>query len=163
LRTGQLIFLALAVMPTMAHAEDLPTTRPALDSAVASRFADVDTDHDGTIDRREAAAALGVAAPPRQRRPDVQALFNLETGPDGRPRLSLNEDGPLSSRGMFDMVFAQIDRNGDGRLSQPEALAAARARFDAADRNHDGTLSRAEVEAARGQLDLLQRSLSGAR
>jgi hypothetical protein len=63
---------------------------------------------------------------------------------------------------MFDTVFTQIDTNGDDRLSLPEVQTAARAQFDMADRNRDGTLSRAELNAARGQLSLLQQSLNGA-
>jgi len=61
------------------------------------------------------------------------------------------------------MVYTSIDRNGDDRLSLPEAQAAARARFDAADRNRDGTLDPTELRNARAQLGMLQRSLEGAR
>ena len=109
------------------------------------------------------AGALGIATSAVARRPKSQALFDLATGPDGRPILRLNGDGPLSSGGMFDMLFTQIDRNGDGRLAMAEVQAAARARFDQADANHDGTLSGAEAGAARRQLGILQQALGGAR
>jgi len=157
-----MLVVGMAMLPAMATAEDLPTTRAGLDSAVAARFAAVDRNHDGVIDRAEAAGALGIAASAALR-PKSQALFDLSTGPDGRPQLSLNDDGPLSSGGMFDMLFTQIDRNGDDRLSLAEVRAAARARFDQADTNHDGILNGAELAAARRQLGVLQQALSGAR
>jgi hypothetical protein len=156
-----MLMTGLMVLPAMAMAQDLPTTRAGLDSAVAARFAEADRNHDGVIDRGEAAAVLGIAAN-AARRPKSQALFDLRTGPDGRPQLSLNDDGPLSSGGMFDMLFTQIDRNNDGKLGLAEVQAAARTRFDAADTNHDGSLSQTELAAARNQLGLLQQALSGA-
>jgi hypothetical protein len=163
MREWNLMLMAgMAMVPAMAMAQDLPTTRAGLDSAVAARFAEADRNHDGVIDRSEAAAVLGIAASAASR-PKSQALFDLSTGPDGRPQLSLNDDGPLSSGGMFDMLFTQIDRNGDDQLSHTEVQAAARARFDAADTNHDGMLSKAELAAARDQLGVLQQALSGAR
>jgi EF hand len=160
-RRNLMLVASVAMLPATALAQDLPTTRAGLDSAVSARFAEADRNHDGAIDRSEAAAVLGIAASAVARRPKSQALFDLSTGPDGRPQLSLNDDGPLSSGGMFDMLFTQIDRNGDDKLSQTEVQAAARARFDAADINHDGTLSKAELAAARQQLGVLQQALSG--
>jgi hypothetical protein len=158
---GLLLMIAMA-SPLLAQAAgELPTTRAGLDAAIAARFAAADTNHDGQIDRAEAAAAIGLAAQAVSRR-SGSALFDVETGPDGRPRLSLSEDGPLGQRGMFDTLFAQIDANDDDRLSLPEVQNAARAQFDMADRNRDGTLSPAELNAARGQLSWLQQSLNGA-
>jgi len=153
--------IGLAMLPAVATAQDLPATRAGLDEAVAARFAEADRNHDGLIDRAEAAQALGVVLPAA--RPRSQALFDMDTGPDGRPRLSLRQDGPLGSGGMFDMLFGQIDRNRDGRITLAELQGAARARFDMADADHDGTLSRAEIAAARNQLGLLQQALGAAR
>jgi Ca2+-binding EF-hand superfamily protein len=46
-------------------------------------------------------------------------------------------------------TLTQLDTNKDGKVSQPEVLAAWTARFDAADTNKDGTVSDAERTAAR--------------
>lgn len=155
-----LLIAATSPLPAQT-AGDLPTTRAGVDAAIAARFAAADTNHDGQIDRAEAAAAIGLAAQAASRRTGT-ALFDVETGPDGRPRLSLSQDGPLGRHGMFDMLFAQIDVSGDGKLSLAEVQSAARAQFDLIDRNGDGTLSRAELNAAQGQLTLLRQSLNGA-
>ncbi len=159
-RYGLPLFVAALGAPlTAAVPEAMPTSRAALDTMVAQRFGTADTNRDGGIDRAEAAAALGMAAAQVARRPSNQPLFNLETGDDGRPRISLNDDGAMGSSGMLDILFNQVDRSRDGKLSQPEVQAAFRQRFDAADRNRDGVLSPAEMQSARGEIEMMRRSL----
>lgn len=160
--TNRLALLLIAMAsPLSAQTEgDLPTTRSGLDAAIIARFTAADANHDARIDRSEAAAAIGLAVTAAS--PRSGALFDLETGPDGRPQLSLSDDGPLGQRGMFDMLFTRIDADRDRLLSLAEVQSAARAQFDMVDRNRDGTLSREELNAARGQLSLLQQSLNGA-
>lgn len=160
------LFLLLAALPAAAVAaagDELPTTRTGLDAAVTARFQTADGNRDGQIDRREATTALGLAADALNRRRADGPLFDLQTGPDGRPQIAMREDGPLGSGGMIEMVYASIDRNGDDRLSLNEVRGAALERFDAADRDRDGTLNAEELRRARAQLGMLQRSLTGAR
>jgi hypothetical protein len=152
--------LCLAGAAQLASAQALPMTREGLDSALAQYFAGADRDHDGRIDRGEAAAALGFArsvlAGQREDEP-----FTIELAPDGRPRLSLNEKGPLGSGGVLDMLFRRTDRDGDGALSLGEVQAAGRERFDAVDADHDGILDEGERKTAQARLDALRRALGG--
>ncbi|MDB5687206.1 MAG: hypothetical protein JWR77_1795 [Rhizorhabdus sp.] len=158
------LLLMLAPLRVAAAVPDqLPTTRAGLDAAVVTRFQMADTNRDGQIDRREAGTALGLAANTLARRPSGGVLFDLQTGDDGRPQISLREDGPLGPGGMIEMVWVSIDRNRDDRLSLPEVQSAARERFDAADRDRDGMLNGEELRRAQAQLGMLQRTLEGAR
>ncbi|TZG26333.1 hypothetical protein [Sphingomonas montanisoli] len=137
--------MAMAATPLLAQADGVPRTRAAMEQAIAQRFTASDTNKDGAIDRAEAARALGMSPTAARAAP-----FEYSIGADGRPQLHVSQDG--AAAGMLQMMFGQVDRNGDGMLQLAEAQAAARQRFDRADRNRDGTLSGAEIEAARTEL-----------
>lgn len=141
-----------------ASAQLFMMTREGLDGALSQYFAGTDRNQDGKLDRGEAAEALGVARSVLSQRRDGE-LFEIDVAPDGRPRLSLNEKGPLGQAGRFDLAFAHADRDGDGALSLAEVRAVARERFDAADRNGDGVLDKSESGAAGAQLRMLERML----
>ena len=98
------IGLALALMawPVTTMAQELPMTRAGLDSALAQYFAGADRDGNGRLDRAETAEILGYARSMLVAKRDEEP-FVLEVAPDGRPRLTLNENGPLSQGGMADM------------------------------------------------------------
>lgn len=137
--------MALAATPLMAQADGVPRTRAAMEQAIAQRFTASDTNKDGAIDQAEAARAMGMS-PAAARTPP----FEYSIGADGRPQLRVSQAG--AAAGMLQMMFQQIDRNGDGMLQLSEAQSAARQRFDRADKNRDGTLSGPEIEAARTEL-----------
>ncbi|RVT92677.1 EF-hand domain-containing protein [Sphingomonas crocodyli] len=137
--------LTLAATPLWAQADAVPRTRAALEQAISQRFTASDTNKDGAIDQAEAARALGMSPAAARATP-----FEYSIGADGRPQLRVSQEG--AAAGMLQMMFGQIDSNGDGKLQLGEAQAAARQRFDRADRNRDGTLSGAEIEAARAEL-----------
>lgn len=137
-------------------------TREGLDNALAQYFAGADRNHDGKLDRAEAAAALGFAREVLTARRDEEP-FVMDTAPDGRPRIALNENGPLSRGGIIDLIYRRADANGDGSLSLAEVQAVARARFDAADRDHDGILDEQERQAAQQQMGLLRQILGDGR
>lgn len=155
------LMAAALIAPAMAAAQQLPMTREGLDGALAQYFAGADRNHDQRIDRGEAAEALGYARSFLTARRDAEP-FVMDVGPDGRPRLSLNEKGPLSTGGMIDMAYRLADRDGDGMLSLAEVQAAGRMAFDAADKDHDGILDDAEREAAMEKLTLFRKVLSAA-
>jgi hypothetical protein len=154
------IGLALALMawPVTTMAQELPMTRAGLDSALAQYFAGADRDGNGRLDRAETAEILGYVRSMLAAKRDEEP-FVLEVAPDGRPRLTLNENGPLSQGGMADMLYRRTDADGDGTLSVAEVQAAGGEAFDLADRDHDGILDEAEREAAKKKIGLLSRVL----
>ena len=154
--------LAGALLTLPVAAQELPMTREGLDSALAQFFAGADRDQNGSLDRAEAAAALGVARSMLSGRRDEEP-FMMDVGPDGRPRLTLNDNGPLSRSGMLDMLFRRTDRDASGTLSLAEVQAAGRERFDAVDSDGDGILDERERQAAKQQLGMLKALVSGGR
>jgi len=138
-----------------AQAQQLPMTREGLDSAVGQYFAGADRNSDGRLDRAETADALGLARSLLTARRDIEP-FLLKEAPDGRVRLSLNANGPLSRGGVADLLYRAADRDGDDALSLAEVRVVARARFDAVDRDHDGILDEKERAAAEEQLNAAQ-------
>ncbi len=139
-------------------AQQLPMSREGLDSALAQYFAGADRNRDGRLDRAETADAMGVARQLLTAQRDVEP-FVMDVAPDGRPRLMLNENGPLSQGGAIDAIYRRTDRNSDGYLSLAEVQAAGRERFDAVDRDHDGLLDEKERAEAERQLGLFGRLL----
>jgi len=152
------LLLAAAVPVT---AQYLPMTREGFADAAAQYFAGTDRNHDGKLDREEVAIALGVARVVLKQRREPE-LFEMDVGPDGRPRLSLNEKGPLGQGGRLDLLFAHVDRDHDGLLSVAEVQTIVRERFDALDRDGSGTLDDRESRVARAQFGGLVRILGGA-
>lgn len=152
--------VAVAALPSIALAQELPMTREGLDSAIGQYFAGADRNGDGRLDREETAAILGFARSMLTARRDDEP-FILDVAPDGRPRLSLNENGPLSQSGVADMLYRRTDADGDGALSLAEVRAVGREAFDLADRDHDGILDDQEREAAKKKIGLLTKVFGG--
>lgn len=138
-----------------APAQELPMTAEGLNSALGQYFSGADRDQDQRIDRAEAAQALGFARSllTAEREPEP---FVMDVAPDGRPRLSLNEKGPLSTAGMVDIAYRLADRDSDDLLSLAEIHAVGRAAFAAADRDKDGILDETERAAAMEKLRLFK-------
>lgn len=153
--------LAALIATAPAAAQDLPMTAEGLDSALLQYFAGADRNRDKQIDRAEAAEALGFARSllTSKREPEP---FVMDVAPDGRPRLSVNEKGPLSTAGMVDIAYRIADSDGDGLLSAAEIRAVGRAAFNAADKDKDGILDDAERKAAMDKLRLFRGVFAGA-
>ena len=107
------------------------------------RFDAQDTNHDGAIDRSEAAAAamsrfdaLDADHDGRLTRDEIRGVF--------KARWQARRDGAQTHR------FGKLDANGDGKLTWDEMSARAKARFDALDTNHDGFIDDSEMTQARG-------------
>lgn len=152
----------LALLSTATLAQELPLTREGLDSALGQYFAGADDDHDGRLDRAETAEALGYARSMLTGERDAEPLI-MDVAPDGRPRLMLNEKGPLGQSGLLDMVYRLADSDGDGALALAEVRAVGRRAFEAADRDRDGILDDKERTAAMEKLKLFRGVLSGAK
>ena len=82
-------------------------------------------------------AQTPIAAPPVQPPPTPPSLF---ISPCGQPfRSATGEPYPVAR------WFAQVDRDGDGRIDRKEFRADAEAFFRVLDRNHDGVIDGFEV------------------
>jgi len=150
--------LLAAAVPVAA--QYLPMTREGFADVAAQYFAGSDRNHDDKLDREEVAVALGVAGGVLKQRREAE-LFEMDVGADGRPRLRLNEKGPLGLGGRLDLLLAHVDRDRDGLLSLAEVQTVVRERFDALDRDGNGTLDEKESSAVRAQLGSLVRILGG--
>ena len=105
-------------------------------------FSALDTDNDGVISAAEIKAS-------------ASSLSKLDKNGDGQ----LTQDelrpnmGPRGMRGgnpaaMVDRLFAENDKNGDGKLSKAEAPQRVQEMFDRADQNKDGFLTKDELRKA---------------
>lgn len=130
-----------------------PITRSAYLGNVETRFATIDKNHNGSLDKGELAAeqqrelqlAKNVMAQ------QFQAKFRqLDTNKDGQ--LSLAEfiamAPPVRNAETPDQLIQKFDTNHDGKVSAEEFKAPEAARFDRADTNHDGIVTPQEDLAA---------------
>ncbi|WP_246191038.1 EF-hand domain-containing protein [Pseudoxanthomonas taiwanensis] len=109
----------------------------------------LDANKDGVIDRQEAAAFPRLA----------ERFDQLDRNKDGKldrdemPRPPRHaRHGHRGPHGFGPMApFAGADKDGDGRVSRAEALAAATARFERMDVNKDGFIDEADRKAMREQ------------
>lgn len=88
--------------------------------------------------------------PEGERRPDGdRPRGEGDRRPEGdRPRGEGDRPGPRGGEGEF---FNQIDRNGDGGISEEEAPARMKENFKRLDRNGDGKITREELREGFGQ------------
>jgi Ca2+-binding EF-hand superfamily protein len=111
----------------------------------AAMFERLDTNHDGSISRQEFMAA----------QPQLEhRVMIFRNGPEGGPGAPGGPGEPGMKMRMHGMggfgghLFETADANHDGRVSLPEAEAAALAHFDRADLNHDGKITPEERRQA---------------
>lgn len=146
-------------MASAANAQGAPQAPKQISKAdftknVDARFAAIDTNHDGQLEKSEIAAAqtkaLQNAQAVEQQR--LEAEFKkLDTNHDNQ--LSLVEfkaaaPGVRASE-TPDQMIAAVDANKDGKISAAEYRAGPLSNFEKADTNHDGVLTAAELQAAR--------------
>ena len=133
-----LLTLALAATATSAVAfaqQPTPSARP--------HHASMDANHDGVIDRAEAATHPRFAA----RFDQLDKNHDGRLGSDERPRWG-GHGGHHGSYGI-----ARLDANGDGRIGRDEITGNGKhqqklaAKFADIDGNHDGYLVRGELTA----------------
>jgi Ca2+-binding EF-hand superfamily protein len=146
--------IALTVAaPVFAQAS---VTRADFLKANSARFAAIDTNHDGKLDRAEMAAA--------QQRDLNGARQQLQQQLAGQfQRLDTNKNGSLSL-GEFqaampnistaetpDQLLGQLDSNKNGTVSADEFRSNGLGKFNRADTNKDGVISAAEARAVAGK------------
>ena len=129
-------------------------TRAAVIKDMDGTFQNLDTNHNGALEKSEIAAAQAKALQARTSR-DQQRLSAEFT------KLDTNKDGQLSKAEFLaaapavrasetpDQMLSQLDANKDGKVSVEEYRAPRLAGFDRLDSNKDGTLTSAEAQAAR--------------
>ncbi|HEV8691091.1 MAG TPA: EF-hand domain-containing protein [Ideonella sp.] len=114
----------------------------------AEKFAALDTNHDGSISRDEAAAA-----------PQLSTHFDeIDVDRDGRVMPAELKAYAKTHRGSKEgkegkmATFEQLDTNHDGVLTRDEVAANHKMakRFDVADADHDGRVTAEEARAFKG-------------
>lgn len=107
-----------------------------------------DANKDGMIDKDEYKAARAAQFEKMDRNAD--GFLDSQDRPQ-RSAESQDEHGPTGrkpgERGAA--MIAQLDSNGDGKVSKEEFMSAPTVFFDRADTDHDGVLSAKELEAAK--------------
>ena len=121
--TRLFLFAALSglVAPAIAQVPDGPITRTQVQAAVRRQFAQMDTNHDGTVTRAE---------------------FDAYRARTSRAAT----DDPFGHVGSH--WFDRADASGNGRVTLAEAEQRPMQLFDIADLDHDGTISPQERRMA---------------
>lgn len=133
-----------------------PIKRSVYLGTVETRFATIDTNHNGSIDaaemaveqQRELQMAKNAIGQQLQ-----QKFRQLDTNKDGQ--LSLAEfmamAPPIRTNETPQQLLQALDTNHDGKVSLDEFRAPEAAKFDRVDTNHDGVVTPAEEAAAAGR------------
>lgn len=143
-----------AVEPLFAQENAAPSPEETRAQALAradERFDRLDTNKDGKLSPDELMAARGprgdMPPPPPPPPPGAEGAPPPAEGAPPPPPPSDDRRGMPGRFGQ--RMFARLDTNGDGFISQDEYRAMAGERFDRIDTNHDGKIDADEREAAR--------------
>ena len=133
-----------------------PVTRSAFMGTIETRFASVDSNHDGNLSNAE------LAAEQQKEMQQARSALNQQLSAKFK-QLDTNKDGQLSLQEFLaaapalrtaegpDQIRQRLDTNKDGKISLEEFRAPEIAKFDKADANHDGTVTPAEMKAVAGK------------
>jgi len=104
------------------------------------RFAKLDTNKDGKVDKNELAAGMRVF------------FDKLDTNKDGKvdkSELAAKQEKWHGRGGHGGGFLARMDQNGDGAIDATELQAAVNKRFERMDANHDGAIEKDELAHGR--------------
>ncbi len=159
LRSVLLLTAAGALLGLSAMAQTSPDTGPAKPHPGAqARFAQMDADHDGFIEKSEATGRVaknfdaidtdhdGKLSPDELRAALKMAAGKAKTAP--APAQAAAPEHGAPERGAKAKMSA-MDTDGDGRISYAEFTAREKALFDKLDANHDGYLDASEMPKGR--------------
>lgn len=132
-----------------------PVTRAGLSGQLDSSFNNLDTNKDKSLDKSEIATAQSRNV--EQAKAEIAKRVEAEFA-----RLDGNKDGQLSMAEFkgaastprvppVEELVKQLDRNGDGKVTQEEYRALPLANFDRIDTNKDGSISAQEQSAAKSR------------
>lgn len=136
--------LTLTILAALGAGSAFAATQSAADPNARPARANLDVNGDGVIDRTEAAAHPRLA----------EHFDSLDKNKDGklsadeRPQRGKDGRQGRGPRGEGMAKFKQLDKGGDGRISQVEAAAEPKfqQRFAEMDANKDGFVDRADHE-----------------
>jgi len=147
--------------------EDGVVTREEFSAPMATAFDRMDADHDGRLTANELAAGHGEGGPGAPG-PHVMMMLGGPGGPEGGPMMfrgggdgnarvfTFRYGGPEGGPGERRVEIRRfggpdgqgdMDKDGDGRVSEAEFLAPMREAFQAMDADGDGALEAAERPA----------------
>jgi Ca2+-binding EF-hand superfamily protein len=145
-----------------------PVTLSQMEASVKERFAKVDTNGDGFIDKTEADAARDRMRDARFQAMDgnkdgalSQSEFEQAGSYGGRRGGGMRHRGGMGGQG--GSAFAGADTNSDGKISLSEALARPTEHFKRMDTNNDGTVTMEERQAARAKMRAERQGMRGKR
>ncbi len=142
-----------SVSPDEMRAARSEATAPGPDGKRGGdQFAEIDTDHNGSISRAEFDAHHAMhhgMAGMRHDGPPMEGRADGGPPPGDRMAGDGMRDGMRGGRGA---MMGMRGARGDQPVVIADAVKRALARFDAADANHDGTLTPEERQAARGAM-----------
>lgn len=123
--------VAIAAQSTAPAARGGQITRAQFLAGAEARFDRLDANRDGVLSRAE-------------RRAGFRAMRPMMRGQDMAPGMRRG--------GMGGRMMAQLDSDGDGRISRAENDAQAAKRFDTLDANKDGRIDAAERGGGMGRM-----------
>jgi Ca2+-binding EF-hand superfamily protein len=142
----------LAAAPVFAQGAPKTVSRAEFLKTNSARFAAIDANHDGKLDRKEIAAGQQrqLAAARQQFQQQLAAKFRqLDTNKNGSLSLAEFQAAmPNISAPPPDQLLARLDANRNGTVDANEFRAPDLAQFNRADRNKDGVVTPDEARAA---------------
>jgi len=155
LRSALLLTAVCAVLGAPALAQT-PAAMAKPHMGAKARFAEMDADHDGFIERGEASGrlaknfdAIDTDHDGKLSLDEIRAAMKMAAGKAATGQAPATSAMPAASAHGAKGKMSAMDTDGDGRLSLDEFLARDKALFVRLDVNHDGYLDASEMPKGR--------------